>query len=88
MTAQVCAPRICTPVTITEMHYARDLLMRADTAIAREFEVLRAAGVEIDWTASQGLSVRLMGMAIMLHTLALEATETRRAAGPDLARAA
>jgi hypothetical protein len=61
------------------MQYACDLLRRAETAIAREFDVLRAAGVEIDWTASQGLCMGLVCMAMDLHILSLKATEGRAA---------
>lgn len=78
--ATVSMPRVATPVIIQEMEYASDLLMRADAAITREFDVLRAGGVVIDFTASQGLSVQMIRMAAMLHMLALQAVEIRRAA--------
>lgn len=77
--ATIQLPRVPTPVIIQEMEYASDLLMRADAAITREFDVLRAAGVLIDYTASQGLSVQMIRMAAMLHMLALQAVEIRRA---------
>lgn len=80
MTATVSMPRVATPVIIQEMEYASDLLMRADAAITREFDVLRGAGVFIDFGASQALTIRLVQMAAQLHMLALQAVEMRRAA--------
>lgn len=66
-----------TEVILHEMEYASGILMRAEAAIAREFEVLRAGGVVIDWNASQGLSVGLVRMAAQLHMLAVQCVELR-----------
>ena len=77
--ATLPAARHLTPVIITEMEYASDLLRRAEAAITKEFAVLRAGGVQIDHTAASRLSFDLVSMAVQLHMLALQATEMRRA---------
>lgn len=60
---------------IQEMKYAASLLMRADAAIAREFEMLRAGGVEIAWIITQALSAQLVTYAVDLQLLARQCEE-------------
>lgn len=78
--ATFCHSYAPTPVILQEMAYAADLLLRAEQAIAREFDVLRAGGVVIDWNASQALSVSLVRMSAQLSMLGLQCAEQRGAA--------
>ena len=77
----VATPQTPTPVVIQELEYASDLLRRAETSITKEFDVLRAAGVKIDFLAASALSFTLVSMAVQCHMLALQATTQRAALG-------
>ncbi|MYM96252.1 hypothetical protein [Duganella vulcania] len=63
------------PVIIQELKYAAQLLMRADAAIAKEFAVLRAGGVDIAWIITQALSAQLVTYAVDLQLLAVQCEE-------------
>ncbi len=76
----ISPPTVPTEVIVHEMEYAGGLLLRAEQAIAREFDVLRAGGVVIDMNATQALSVALVRMSAQLHMLALQCAELRGAA--------
>lgn len=75
----VCRAYAPTDVIIQEMQYAADILKRAEEAISREFSILRAGGVVIDWGVTQRLSWQLTAMRMDLSILALQALEARAA---------
>jgi hypothetical protein len=83
MTAPIVLGTPPTPVVITELEYASDLLRRAERSISREFDVLRGAGVKIDGLASSALCFTLMSMAVQCHMLALDARSARAAMAMD-----
>lgn len=78
MSAHIAPPTgTLTPVVIQELEYASDLLRRAEASISKEFDVLRGAGVKIDFLAASALSFTLVSMAVQCHMLALDARTFR-----------
>lgn len=75
--ASFCHSYAPTDAILQEMTYAANLLLRAEQAIAREFDVLRAGGVVIDWNASGVVSTYLVRMSAQLNMLALQCAELR-----------
>lgn len=77
MIAPITLANTPTPVVITELEYASDLLRRAEASISREFDVLRGAGVKIDGIATTALCFTLVSMAVQCHMLARDARAAR-----------
>jgi len=72
---ELCRAYAPTDVIIQEMGFAADLLLRAEQSLSREFDILRAGGVVIDYQATQLLSTQLVRMSAQLTMLALRCVE-------------